>query len=252
MLVVALVGLAPGSAIDVEAAALAPVFALPLYETALVLRTASPSVLLRTADKERAIEVLGALRARGHEAVACDEEAIVSSETMPLVRGFALETDAFVALEGGVETATIAGRVAYGDVIALLRATHRARTSKTEKTKERSLSLGRAVLTGGLLLTKTTTKESIRTADEQEQVLYLFHAGGPPWLVRATKARYDGLGDARRAASLENFLTLTAALRERAPAGAYDERLLQTKAAPEATDLLAHVLALALHRRHRR
>ena len=67
--------------------------------------------------------------------------------------------------------------------------------------------------------------EHTRTEHAMEHALFLFPRGdGVPWVLRANEARYLGLGAAMRLTVMENFLALTALLRERAPRAICDDR----------------------------
>lgn len=256
--IVALIALR--TSVEDEAPLLAPELGVTPYETALLLRGPSPVPLLRTDDRGRALGLLAGLRARGHDVVACDASAVVSAEDMLQVRAFRVELDAFVATSStGVEE-----RIPWADVVALVRAVHRTRVEQVEKTAERKLSLGRAAMSGGLLMSKTVTTTKTQTSEEREQVLYVFRRGGFPLLMSQSRARYEGLGAEMRPVQLENFATVVRLLRERSPGAAYDERLLaprpqneRLRAGPsgqssasssDGADLLAHLVALATTR----
>jgi len=155
-------------------------------------------------------------------AVAFDAAAVVASDVMPTVRSFTIEPGALVcACHGRPDE-----RVEFPDLVALVRAVHQTRTESTSTTKQTSVSLGRLALSGGLMLTKTVTKETKKSTDEREAVLYLFRRVGKPVLFGATRARYAGLGVDVRPTQAENFERVIALLRERAPDAAYDARLV--------------------------
>ena len=113
-----------------------------------------------------------------------------------------------------------------------------------------------AVATGGLVTSKTTTKEVTSKTEEREQVLYLFRASGAPaWILRERGARYGGLGAEASRTSLENFATVVRKLRDAAPGAAFDERLLGSRpvrGVPDgilSVDLLAHLMAVDVRAR---
>lgn len=254
--VVALVGLS-GSVED-ESPKLAADLGITTYEAALLLRLPTPQVLLRTEERARTVDLLAKLRGRGHDALACDLAAVVSSAAMFKPRSFRFEGGAFVGLAGGNEQ-----RVECADFLALVRATHVTTNEETIVDRERKVSIGRAALTGGLLTTKTTAKESKRVSTERETVLYLFSHRSTPWLLVASDLRYDGLSDARAFSTHENFDALCRRLREHAPAAVYDTRLVParpsttilstsskqtTTTSSSAIDVLAHLVAMAIHR----
>jgi hypothetical protein len=232
-----------GTPPEVEAPLLASESGITAYEAGLLLRAASPSIVLRTEDRARAIALLGALRGRGHDTVACDAGAVVPHTAMHTVRTFGLEPDALV--DGGE-------RLPWGSISALVRAVHSTRTETTEKSTDKKISLGRAALTGGLLSTKKVTSERTRVQESREHVLYVFTSSPQPWIVIASRARYDTLGAELRPSHYENFERFVTIVRARCPAAAFDDRLLAAKNADGgAVDLLANLVALAITRARR-
>lgn len=252
--VVALMALA--SSVEDEAPRLAADLGSTAYEAALLLRSPSPVPLLRTEDRARALDLLAKLRARGHDAVACDASAVVSADAMMPVRSFRLDDDAFV-----VTAANESVSVPWTDLRALVRAIHRTSSQHVEKSAEKKLSLGRAAMSGGVMMTRTVTKAAKHTVEEREQVLYVFRQSGSPLLAALSRARYDGLGADLRPSQIENWNTLIRTVRARAPQALYDERLLAPRpgldrptagsagtvsaSSSDGIDLLAHLIALA-------
>jgi len=162
---------------------------------------------------------------------------------MTALRDFQLEPDALVADTSGE-------RLPYDDMLALLRASHRTTSVRTEDVKERKFRPGMAIATGGLVLSKTTTREVTSRSETRQQVLYLFRrSGAVPMILRERGARYRGLGAELRPTSLENFATTIRRLRERAPRAFYDERLMSGRPIRgvvegiPAADILAYLLA---------
>lgn len=259
MEVVALVALA-GNA-EQEAPRLAVDLGLTVYETQMLLRSALPVIVLRTEDRTRTSEVAGKLRARGHDVVTLDLAQITWNEEMFRPKTFRFEGDELLGEAHGE-----ARRLPLADVFALLRAVHTTQSDETITTKVSSPSLGRAALTGGMMMTKTTQRETTRTQTEREPVLYVFRGTDIPWLLASQELRYDGLGAEMKVSKAENFEVLLRALRERMPMVPYDTRLLQvrpaamvinagakniTQSSAHPLDILAHVLASALNRQTR-
>ncbi len=248
--------LALKSSVEQEAPVLAGELGLTPYETAMMLRGAGPVIVFRSEDRSRTALVLDRLRARGHDAVSCELDTVVSSDEMFRPKTFRFEPDALVASGNGEER-----RLAFSDVFAYVRATHATRVEDTVTTQQRSVSIGRAAMTGGLLMSKTVSSESKRVSNEREAVLYVFRSDAAPWLLASTQLRYDGLGPSMRRSKVENFDVLLQMLREVAPTAPYDARLLAVRANPviltagarhlsasssSTHDLLAHVVAMAL------
>lgn len=206
-------------------------------------------MVLATVDPARAASAVSAIERSGHAAVTCRRAETTPSARMTAFREFRLDAT------GIRPDADSSSRLRYEEIGALLRATHRSTVSTTEKIKERKFQPGMALLTGGLVLSKKTSREVTTHTDHREQVLYLFpRNGSPPWLLREREAHYGGLGSDLSPTSLENFQRTIQRLRERAPAAAYDDRLTTARSirgvadGADATDLLAHLLAAHLCR----
>jgi len=234
---------------EATVAPLAAALGTTAYELRLVLNGGLPAVVLATVDPARAASAIAAIERTGHAAVTCRRSETTPSARMTALRGFRLDADAVLA------SAESPARLRYADVGALLRATHRSTVESTEKINERKFRPGMAVLTGGLVLSKKTSREVTTRTDHREQVLYLFpRDGSPAWILREREAHYAGLGADLKPTSLENFQTTIQRLRERAPAAAYDDRLMMARSirgvadGADATDLLAHLLAAHLCR----
>ncbi len=225
------------------------------YEARMLLAGVLPAIVLRARDKEQATELLARLRGRRHDAVACDADAVVTQERMTTLGSFALGESALVRHAWRGEPAA---ELPYDDILAVLRATRNTRTRSVEKIEERKLRIGTALATGGLVMTKKTTREVVHTRDEREQLLYLFRRSGmTPWLLEEHGAQYPRLEGERALSQMENFMRTARELQRRAPDAAYDERLLRLrlsqgdKLASRALDENAHVLALWIARQGR-
>jgi len=255
-----------GTTAEVEAAELASNLGITPYEARQRLAAGMPCVVLVTGDRARATSLLGILRGRHHGAVACEARAVVASSAMVPVRRFHFDAEALVVEarnDGAADDA--AERVPYRDVIALVRATHRHSFETHEETKEKKFRPAAALATGGVVLTKTVTRDVVRTGEDREQVLYIYRRGHFPCLLREGGAQYAGLGSDVQPTRAQNFLTTVRLLREHAARAPYDDRLISAKRAPEppnlpgaprsfdpetgGTDLLAHLIAMWLSSR---
>ncbi len=243
MFVVAIAAL--GRPVEEEIATLAAEIGVTPYEAGLILRGAMPVVVLRTDDKARALALLAQLRSRGHDAVAVDAANVVASDAMTPIRAFRFDAEALVLY--GPHMAEV--RLAYAELVAILRANHIARAETIEKEKKTVISVGRAVMSGGMVATKKVEREKITRSEDREPVVYVFRRDGEPCLLRANHARYEGLGAELRATANENVQTFVRLLRTYAPAAVVDERLLAIKAEPRQLDVLASVLATSIARR---
>lgn len=253
--IVAIVSL--GRNAEEEAPLLAADLGLTVYEVGVMLRGAKPVIILRSEDRDRAMDVLGRVRARGHDAVALDLAQITWSEDMFRPKAFRFEGEKLVGQSQGREQ-----RLPLADVFALVRATHTIERSEVVKTTVTTPSLGRAAMTGGIKVTKTTSRETTRTENVREPVVYVFRGSDAPWLLASQELRYDGLGREMTVSKTANFEVLLRLLRERLPAVPLDTRLLYVRPAARVMnagaknltmssahplDILAHVVASSLN-----
>ncbi len=230
--------------VEDEAPHLAKDLGVAVYEARLMLSGERPKVLLRTLDQARALTLLGQLRARRHGALACDANAIASIDAMVQVEQFQL-SDTSMILPGGKE-------LVFTDTLAILRAVRGEHTTHTHTTTERNFAVGRAIASGGLLLSKKTTRTDTKTREEREQVLFLFRKAGTAWVVRESCTLFPGMAERMAPSVAENFVRLIAELRARAPDATFDDRLTRFHTADahasSRLDEQAHMLALAIAR----
>jgi hypothetical protein len=250
--------------IDAEATALAADLGCTAYDARLLLAPGTPCVVRTTSDKAAALDLLGRLRARGHGAIACDTAAVVPSSEMVSMRRFALGDTSVSLGDRPDET------LPYDDVLALVAAVHRSRVDVETRSRERKLSVGRAIMTSGLSMTKTVTRETRASTEEKSAVLHVFRrSGATPWILHERGTIWAGHGRPLAPSESENFGIAVAALRDRARRAIYDDRLVSRRTGERATlsgganatgsttvktssesavDLLAHLLALWLAR----
>lgn len=214
------------------------------YDLRLVLNAGFPAVVLATVDEERARAARAAVARHGHVPVFLDGRSVVASGDMTELVRFKLTKSSVIADERAP------AELPFADIGALVRAMHRGTTTTTEQVKERKLRPVMAIVTGGLVMSKKTTREVTRTEAHREQVLYLFRrSGAPSWILRERGALYNDLGPNLGPTAFENFQTTIRKLRELAPAAAYDDRLMNARPIPgvadgsDATDLLAYLIA---------
>jgi len=204
-----------------ELTALAPLFGLTPYDLRLRLLGPLPVLAAQGLDAETAAELARALRGQGHGALACDQASIPRGDELVEPRDFALEPEALALAGPG------AVRLPYAGLEALVLATRiSAETSATAVTQKR-LSVGRAMVTGGLSVRSKKTR-NVRESDEsRELVLYLYAQGAPrPVRLCESSLRYGQLAELMAPTGSQNFQALVAILRERARAAWFDERLV--------------------------
>ncbi|MBN1612339.1 MAG: hypothetical protein JW940_37255 [Polyangiaceae bacterium] len=236
--------------VDAAVGPLASELGILAYELRLVLSAGFPAVILASADEAAAQRAFAAVERLGHAAVACDRRDIVASAAMTTLRAFEFGPEALIAHAGSAD------RLPYDEIAVLVRAMHRSTTETVEKVKERKFRPGVAIATGGLIMSKKTTREVVTRTDEREQVLYIFRrSGAPPWILRERSALYGGLGADLRPSSFESFAATVARIRTSAPEAAYDERLMNSRPirgvanGVGAADICAYLIAMHLQSR---
>lgn len=247
--------------LEQEVQALAADLGITAYEARLKLSTGMPAIVLTSQDKALAMQCLTSLRARGHDAIACDANAIVPNTAMTSLKRFRLEATCIAASDDT--------KLPYTSILALVRATHRLQSETRSTVEEKKFRPGAALVTGGLVMTKTITREIVAQKDERMQVLYIFRNDGEPWILRESGTDYSSLAEKRAPTQIENFRATIELLRAYAPQAVYDERLVSARKASgqivsvgaggsgfsastePGTDLLAHLIALGIARTQR-
>ena len=127
-----------------------------------------------------------------------------------------------------------------------------------QTTENRKFSAGRALMTGGLVASKTTRKLEKVTTEQRDDFLHLYGDGRPPLVFRASAVTYQSLGPALQPSISANFNYLVETLRRACVHAPYDERLTNRQArarvlGPSLTenhlDIAISLLARVLRRR---
>jgi hypothetical protein len=226
----------------VEAEAIAASVGMTPYEARLALASGPPSIVLSTADRDRASDVVAMLRARGHGAHVFDDEGFVASSGM-------VKADDFVLDSEGMRRTSTGELLPFGDVYAILRAVH---DSSHELERQAPASIGDA------LVINAEAMRVVSRNEEREHVAYFFRrSGDKPWLLRERHASYVGLGAERSPVAFANFTRTIGRMRESSAMAVYDERLVRRRVAERLVaggqrssrhgmDLLAHLLAMTI------
>jgi hypothetical protein len=203
---------------------LAALMGVTVYEALARLRApgTGPKIVAVFAEHDQAAQLAGKLKSGGFHSAILTAGEIETESHRRIVKKFTLGDQ-----ELGVETAGDGSlMVSYGDVEVILRGTEMGHTTEIQTSKEKSLSLGRAVLTGGIMISKT--KKTVRevTTSQREAFFGLYVREGPPLLFRERTLLYETLGPALKLSGAANLLFLLNELRRRCSGARYDERLL--------------------------
>jgi hypothetical protein len=181
-----------------------------------------PAVLATFGKAGPAAEYAEELRSRGFEVLVLPPEEVETDERRLVVRSFELGPGSLTVQSRQGKTVA----VPWPEVRLLLRGIVRMQHKRTVMLQQRELSLGRAILTHGLVVTKV--KKSPRTEvvpGENEGFLHLYAPSAPPLVLPQNDLDYSGLGPGLERSAAANFARLTAALRAACPEARYDERL---------------------------
>lgn len=217
-----LVAIARAPAHPNEAArALADAAGLTLAEARMRLAPEPPALLARLAPDE-ADALVAALRTAGLAVLSVDIPCPTDKDRT-LARSVVIH-DRGVTFQPRFGNSM---EVEWPDVLAILRGLRRSRTDVERTETTTTLSPGTAVLTGGLMLTESSTKTVRSSQEANEQVVLVYARGGRAAMLAETRLEYSCLGTSMQASTTGNMIELARLLRERATRAFYDERLLR-------------------------
>lgn len=209
---------------EILARVLAAAMGATVYEALARLRVpgSGPLALAVFAEEGRAAELAEKLRTAGFNTAVLTAGEIEIEGRASIVRRFSLgEHDFGVTMDSGESTS-----IPFQNIDLILRGTTIIRDVATETVKSRSVSPGRAVLSGGMMITKTNTNVREVVTEERQGFVILYASDGSTLVLRENTLVYDSLGSALRPSRMLNFAYLIAELRRRCPDALYDERLL--------------------------
>jgi hypothetical protein len=203
------------------ARAVADAAGLTLAEARMLLAPEPPALLARL-EPDKANALVGALRKAGLAALAVDTPCPTDKDRT-LARSFSIH-------DRGVTFTPRFGKsmeVGWADVLAILRGLRKRRTEVERTETTTKLSPGTAVLTGGLMLTESSTKTMRSSEEANEQVILVYARGGRAATLAESQLDYSCLGADMQPSTTGNMVELARLLRERAKRAFYDERLLR-------------------------
>ncbi len=189
-----------------------------------------------------------ALRAAGFATIVCDPAAAPTDADRVLGRRVDIAADGLLVWDGA-DACHAVGRADVSLIQSGVRITVQQRQITTEKQR---LDPGRAILSGGLILTRKTTTSTTLTNETREAFLLIHRAGDADLILYERRLDYRFLGADMQPSSHANFQRLTARVRAFCPGVAFDDRVAQpgfvaglppTSADP--TDLALYLVALA-------
>jgi len=206
------------------AAVLSGIIGVTPYEAGSRLNVAGrfPVVVAVYAEHASAEETAGRLRSAGFGTVVLSQDEIESESRRFIVRKFSFD-DRQLRVESRQGEGLV---VDYSQVEVMLRGTCIEQVTKSWVEKEKKLSLGRAVISGGLMLSKTIEKHHVDTSENREGFLHLYAGRRYILVFRETSLVYSSLGPMLRPTRSANFALVTAELKRRCHGAFYDDSLL--------------------------
>ena len=180
-----------------------------------------PAVVARYGEIEPAWACAGRLRANGISPILLTAEDIETDARRFLVRSFELGSQGITATSRRGETA----RIAHQDLDLFQRGARIDESNELKTTEKRKFSAGRFLLTGGLMMSKTTRKTEKLTSVEREDFFHLYAEGRPPLVFRSGALDYRSFGHALQPSVQANFTHLVEEMRRAFPQARYSERL---------------------------
>jgi len=207
--------------LDESARTVADATGLTLAEARMRLAPEPPALLARL-EADQASALVAVLRKAGLATLAVDTRCPTDKDRT-VARSFAL------AARGVTFTPRFGSslEVEWADVVAILRGLRASRSEVERTEKAKRFSVGRAIATGGLAMTRGSTK-TVRSSEEAfEQVIFVYGRDGRAATLAEGELEFTCLGTGMQPSSTANMVELARLLREKAKGAFYDERLLR-------------------------
>jgi hypothetical protein len=214
---IAIARIPPGPAALPKAARLT---GMTLADVSRLLAGTLPRVLVRATEDGTGLA--RALEAEGFVAFLGPDPGIPSDQQRVVARDLELSPEALTAIDRSGQR-HLCPPSAVG---AYLRGVRRLETTELQTSTQRKLDLGKALLTGGLSVTKKVTTTTERTTEEKQAfLLILRNDDQPPIMLHERRLNYRCLGTGIQPSTFGNFTALLARLRSFAPAAPLDDRM---------------------------
>lgn len=190
--------------------------------TRLNLTGKRPIIIGAFADPSEAREVSGKLDSSGFGTIVLDMEKYGSTKDLFSVKTFSFEDTSLHVLSRQGDKIVIA----YDDVSLILCGKSIQIGTETVIEKTRKLSLGRAVMTSGLMMTRKEEKHRRNVTEEREGFINLYGQTDTVLVFRENDINYSSLGAMMKPSRHANFSFLAEELKKRCTAAAYDDSLM--------------------------
>jgi len=216
------------------------------------LQGALPRVLMSDADGDKLTAISDRLDELGFITLVCDPRLAPTDADRVLAKSFRIEPDRLVAIDGGGGEHD----VPWTAIEAIQRGSRTHVQKIEEKTVTQKFDATRAVLSGGLILTKKQEIVTVRQTETAEPFALVQRGDGEPdVMLYERRMDYRTLGRDMQPSSRANLEALVKRLRTAAPTAIYDERVARPgfltalpSSSVDPVDLALHLVSLALRR----
>ncbi len=213
--------------------ALAEALGKTVYEARSLLRVpqGGPSIVAVFQELVKAEDSAAKLRTNGFDAVILRDEEIESDKARFLTMSFEFTGESL-----NVRSREGQGFVLpYRDIRLMLYGIGCSIHTETETVKKRKFNLGKALMTSGLMMTSSTSREVSTEEKYRERFLYIYAPDRKTVVLRENALKYDSLGKALQLSRTANFNYIVSELKRLSPDALFDDRLLNR---PSQTQIL--------------
>jgi len=194
---------------------------MPVAEARMRLAPEPPALLGRF-PPDRAESLVRALEASGLSALAIDEAVPTDADRFQ-ARSFAFQPEGMRVTARSGSTLI----VRWDAVRLVLRGVRASQTTTKHTETSRKFAPGRAILTGGLVVTRKTTSTVQDRQDASEQFVLVHAEDGERVLLAEHALEFSGLGPLLQPARAANMGAIAQELKRHAPGAFHDDRLVR-------------------------
>jgi hypothetical protein len=206
------------------ARALSETLKTTFYDALFRVRVPGKGPLIVAVYKEKniALERVKKLGGAGFRTLVLGHDEVETDEMRIIIRKFFFG-DRELEIEARTGDTV---RIEYALIDTIIRGTRIVQNTETETAKDRKFDAGRAILSGGLMTTKSVKITQQITNEVREGFIYLYSGNRHPLVFLESTLLYDSLGPALQLTCAANFAFVLAELRRRCPGTVYDDRLV--------------------------
>jgi hypothetical protein len=206
------------------ARALSEALGTAFYDALVRVRVPGKGPLIVAVYKEKntALERAEKLGAAGFRTLVLGHDEVETDEMRIIIRKFFFG-DSELEIEARTGDTV---RIEYALITMIVRGTRIVQNTETETVKGRKFDAGRAILSGGLITTKSVKITQQSTTEVREGFMHIYSCNQHPLVFLESALLYDSLGPALQMTRTANFAFVLAELRRRCPGAVYDGRLV--------------------------